>query len=759
MNSEIIRISEKRVHEIAERAFISTCGLGSATSKKHLKMLEHGLKTRDSGMSGIDIRAIVGYYGPEVFDGGKIKIGEAELSCNYFSRIPREYVEGIYIYMLTAGECLFESEDKIMEFLFADIWGTSYVDAGTEALKEDYIIPDMKKRCKDKKIHLSKEFGPGYFGMFVGQTKEFEKILENEKIGVKVKDSGMMIPQKSCAGIYFCLNNKIADEPECAKCMGNPAGCNFCEIKKRMKENRDKNINIKFLPTNKTYEGKPLASVLECAAAVGVNIDGNCSGKGTCGKCKVLVERSDGRKEKLLACSSEPENGMTVTIPEAETTAQRKQKLVTLPQGFLPDKRKGYGISVDIGTTTVVVMLWSLENGEMVDINAFTNPQGVYGADVISRIQFTIEQETGLEKLHKSVIDSIRNEVEAFMSKHGIDESEIREYVVAGNTTMSHLFLGVSPRSLAVAPFSPAFKGTIQKTASDLGLSGGENCMVKLIPNIAGHVGSDITAGIITTDLMKKEKGHLFIDIGTNGEIVFSGNGVIACCSTAAGPAFEGSSVEKGMRAARGAIERVYIKDEGISIEVIGDAEPIGICGSGIIDCIGEMVRIGIIDRTGKLLSPEKLRKKGISENIISSITEEDGAYSLLLYRSDSGEEISISQKDVREVQLAKAAISAGIHTLMNFAGMKESEIEKISIAGAFGSYIRKESAINCGLIPKVSNDKIFSLGNSAGIGASMALLSEKAFDETVKISCEIEHIDLAMRDDFQDIYMTAMRF
>lgn len=759
MIKEIINISEKRVHDLAEEGFISTCGLGAAKSKKHLRMIEQGLKTRESGIGGIDIRAVVKHYGPEVFGDGEIRIGDAVLSCNYFSRIPEEYVEGVYIYMLTAGECLFESEDKIMEFLFADIWGTSYVDAGIEALKEDYIIPDMRERFEGKEISLSKEFGPGYYGMFVGKTKEFEKILDNEKIGVKVKDSGMMIPQKSCAGIYFCLNHKIDEEPECAKCMGNSAGCDFCEIKKRMKKNEGKNIKIRFLPTDKIYEGKPQVSILECAAAVGVNIDGNCSGKGTCGKCRVLVEKADGSKERLLACTTEPEDGMIVTLPEAESTAQRKKKLVVLPEGFIPDKREGYGVSVDIGTTTVVVMLWNLETGEMVDINAFTNPQGTYGADVISRIQFTIEKEGGLQKLHSLVIDAIRKEIEGFMSKHGITEDELREYVIAGNTTMSHLFLGVDPGSLAVAPFSPAFTGAKEKTAAEMGLAGGDKCKVKLVPNIAGHVGSDITVGIITTDLMDKDKGHLFIDIGTNGEIVFSGNGVIACCSTAAGPAFEGSSIEKGMRAASGAIERVDISDDGIAIEVIGGVEPIGICGSGIIDCIGEMVRTGIIDKTGKLLSPEKLRKKGISENIISSIIEESGAYSLLLYKSDSGEDISISQKDVREVQLAKAAISAGIYTLMNFAGMKEDEIEKISIAGAFGSYIRKESAINCGLIPKVSNDKIFSLGNSAGIGASMALLSEASFEETVKISGEIEHIDLATRDDFQEIYMTAMRF
>ena len=200
MRNEIIRITEQRAHDGAEKRFINTCGITPGGSKKHQKMLEQGLKARESGIDGIDIRAVVRFVEPEACDNGRISVDDAVLHCNYFARIPKEYIEGVYVYMMTVGECLFESEDKIMEFLFADIWGNSYVDAGIEALKEDYVIPDMKKRFPDKEVMLSEELGPGYFGMFVGQTKEFEKILDCDAIGVKVRDSGMMIPQKSCAG-------------------------------------------------------------------------------------------------------------------------------------------------------------------------------------------------------------------------------------------------------------------------------------------------------------------------------------------------------------------------------------------------------------------------------------------------------------------------------------------------------------------------------------------------------------------------------
>ena len=476
-------------------------------------------------------------------------------------------------------------------------------------------------------------------------------------------------------------------------------------------------------------------------------------------KCRVRIRNAEGAERFEYACMVKPEDRMTIIVPEVETTAKRKKKLVKLPEDFIPDKGEGLGVSVDIGTTTVVVMLWDLKTGEMLDIDAFTNPQGTWGADVISRIQYTIENERGLEVLHKTVIKAINKSVEGFFKNPMLLMGDIKKYVVVGNTTMSHLFLGIDPRSLAVSPFKPQFEGPMTRTIEDLGMKGAKGAEVRLVPNIAGHVGSDITAGLIATDILKKDKGHLFIDIGTNGEIVVSGKGKIATCSTAAGPAFEGSSIAQGMRAASGAIERIDLSDEGVSIKVIGDCKPVGICGSGIIDAIGEMVRTGVVDKTGKLLAPERLAKKGVSQAIIDLIGKDDEGYYLTLFKDPEGNDIKITQKDVREIQLAKAAIKAGEETLMNAVGISPDELEKVSIAGAFGSYIRKESAVNCGLIPDIDHEKIFSIGNSAGIGASMALLSQEAFDTTVHTANTIEHIELATRSDFQEKYMLAMRF
>ena len=605
-------------------------------------------------------------------------------------------------------------------------------------------------------------------------------------------------------------------------------------------------MKITFLPQNITWEANTGETILQAAVKAGVNIDGNCAGSGTCGKCKVRIiegdlSQCDDHHHKLtedeieggyrLACCHQVSEGMVIEMPESETTASRKKKLIHLPDGFVPkaavtkrcikvaaasihnqnsdearikaalgmetlqfsletllklpeiaknaeeitvtirdgqviDAESGntenanYGVAVDIGTTTVVIMLWNAASAEMMDIFAATNPQGAYGADVISRITFVMEKEENLDIIHKTIIDCINKAVSGFEETAGISRKNIYQMSVVGNTTMSHIFLGVNPAQLAVAPFTPVFTAPVDMTAKELDLAICPDAEVHVAANIAGHVGSDITAGIITTDLMQCDKGHLFIDIGTNGEIVLTGNGRAVACSTAAGPAFEGSSIKQGMRAARGAIERVDILEDAVAIETIGDTVPIGICGSGIIDAVGEMIRVGIVDKSGRLLSREKLAKKGLNENILRHIKEGEKANDFVLYFSKDGKsDVVITQKDVREVQLAKAAISAGITIMMKEIGIEKDQVTKISIAGAFGNYIRNISAINIGLLPKIEEEKIFSLGNSAGIGASMILLSRESKEEAQKVAREIEHIELAARSDFQDQYMMAMMF
>lgn len=541
-------------------------------------------------------------------------------------------------------------------------------------------------------------------------------------------------------------------------------------------------MKVKFLPQGAEYEivGDE-KTILEIASECGVNIDGNCAGKGTCGKCRVRLvsgecapacgvhashELSEEDKAAgwILACTNVLKTDAVIEVPETDTTASRKKKLIHLPEGFCADKgnKNAVGVAVDIGTTTVVTSFWDIETGEMIDVDAMTNPQGAYGADVISRISFATENENGLSTLHEKVIGAINSSAENFCHRNNRNVEDIKKYAVVGNTTMSHLFLNIDPSSLAVAPFVPAFEGEVKTSSEKVGLIGASDAEVIVVPNIAGHVGSDITAGIITTDLMDRDKGHLFIDIGTNGEIVLSAKGRITACSTAAGPAFEGSSIKYGMRAASGAIERVSISDEGVKISVIGDIKPIGICGSGIIDAVGELIRTGVVDKSGRLLGSDRLAKKGVSEKILANIEENQDAKGndFVLFRGETPQEnVYITQKDIREVQLAKAAISAGISIMMEEIGITKDDIEKVSIAGAFGNYIRNESAVNMGILPRVDVERIKAIGNSAGVGAAMVLLSIESENEALKVSREVEHIDLAEKKNFQDEYLKGMRF
>ena len=230
MKNQKISIAEQQAFPLAEQRFIKTCGFNLET-EKHKRMMKMGLAVREKGVSGIDINALVSFYGGEAFSEGKVKAEGVEIYCNYFDQIPAEWVEGVYFYMLTVGECLFSSEEDIMDFLYADIWGTNYVDAGIEILKEK-LNADLLERFPGKTLYLSDEFGPGYFGMPVIESKNFFRVLDADSIGVWVKDSGLMIPQKTCAGLYLVLNQPgVKAEPECMQCRGNASGCQFCAVR------------------------------------------------------------------------------------------------------------------------------------------------------------------------------------------------------------------------------------------------------------------------------------------------------------------------------------------------------------------------------------------------------------------------------------------------------------------------------------------------------------------------------------------------
>lgn len=449
---------------------------------------------------------------------------------------------------------------------------------------------------------------------------------------------------------------------------------------------------------------------------------------------------------------------------------ERKTKMLTYPKDFRPETgKKGLGAAFDIGTTTVVGMLWDLEQGEQIAACGRTNPQNEFGMDVISRIAYCGQQAGNLVALQRKIIDCLNEIIKELCEKAGAQRSEIVKITACGNTTMAHLFAGYSPETLAFVPFAPAYTGALEWTVAKDGLgsrvnpaaelSVAEAGSVVLLPNIAGHVGGDITAGLAASRFLEKDGLTLFIDIGTNGEIALADGVRRYACSTAAGPAFEGAAIRHGMRAAAGAIERVRIKDGEVFFKTIGQQPAQGICGSGLIDAMAQMLKNGLIKKSGRLISAGDVDKAGLDPKFKNRLVMAEKERQFILAWRENNEGIVITQSDIREVQLAKGAIVAGIKLLLDEAGKAACDIREVMVAGAFGNYIDRESAVTIGLLPDIEGDRIHFIGNAAGCGVSMALTSDKELEIMKKIPELVEHVELAGKEDFQKAYMEAMQF
>lgn len=438
-----------------------------------------------------------------------------------------------------------------------------------------------------------------------------------------------------------------------------------------------------------------------------------------------------------------------------------KNKPHSIPSNFYPDSYPPltYGIAFDLGTTTVSGTLWELGTAEFASSVSLPNYQSEYGSDVISRILFCNQSDENLFLMQQVLILCINDIIDELCMKNNIASVQITRITFVGNSTMSHLLLNISPRSLATIPFKPVFIDAQTLTSDELELRTHPQAELFLLPNIAGHVGSDTVGMLLSTRLFMLTGCHIAIDIGTNGEIVAIKDGKMLTCSTAAGPAFEGASIYHGMRAAAGAIEVVKYKNYDIKINTIDNQPPIGICGSGLIDAVSCLLKCGIIDRYGRMITREEAIDAGMPQTLVRRlITFEENSSFILAFR-DSGDHIFLTQKDVREVQLAKGAILAGIQTLMKTLDMTTEELDSILLAGAFGNYIDKESALRIGLFPQLPVDKIIPVGNAAGTGASMALLSDNERILANEIARQVEHVELSRNMDFQEFYIKAMMF
>ncbi len=439
------------------------------------------------------------------------------------------------------------------------------------------------------------------------------------------------------------------------------------------------------------------------------------------------------------------------------TVAVAEGRVVALEAG--DTTARNYGMAFDIGTTTVVGFLIDLTTGRELAVAARTNPQIPLGDDVVSRIHRACEP-GGLQELQHKIMGGLNEIIADCCRQAGVASEHLYEATVVGNTTMSHLFLGINPEFIAQAPYVAAVRRAVNVQGRDLGLQIHPHGIVHVLPNVAGFVGSD-TVGVVLAAGMHEATGRaLAIDIGTNGELVIGNRDRLLACSTAAGPAFEGARIRFGMRAADGAIDKVLI-DFDIQCNVIGNVPPRGLCGTALIDLVAELLRVGCIESTGRLLPPDEL-PSSMPEAIKRRVREgEKGVEFLLIPREETqiGADIVLTQRDIRELQLAKGAIAAGAAILMKEFGVKAEDLDHILLAGAFGNFIRRSMAKRIGLLPQIPSEKILYIGNAAGAGARMALLSRKCKMEANQIGERTQYLELAGRADFQDEFTSAMMF
>ncbi|RJS74429.1 DUF4445 domain-containing protein [Candidatus Bathyarchaeota archaeon] len=410
-----------------------------------------------------------------------------------------------------------------------------------------------------------------------------------------------------------------------------------------------------------------------------------------------------------------------------------------------------YGLAVDIGTTKLVVYLVNLTTGKTETAKSTLNPQVRYGEDVISRISYASNPER-TKVLQKAVIEGLNGLIEEACEDAEVSSQEIYEVVAVGNTAMHHIFLGITPKTLGLAPFAPVIQDSIDVPASELGLRVDESANLHVLPVVAGFVGADAVADVIATRVYESEEPSMVIDVGTNTEIILNNGENLYACSCASGPAFEGARIRHGMRAAEGAIERVQIDSDGVHYKVVGNVKPIGICGSGVVDAVSELLRVGLLSLDGKFRvskMPNRFVKGSHGYEFILAKPEETG----------TGESITITQRDVREIQLAKSAIATGVSLLMREAGVELEELSVVYLAGSFGSYINPRSAVRIGLLPNVSLDRIKSVGNSAGVGAKMCLVSQEERIRARILAQRIRFVEFYLKPEFKKVFLENLNF
>ena len=451
------------------------------------------------------------------------------------------------------------------------------------------------------------------------------------------------------------------------------------------------------------------------------------------------------------------DNLLDIEYSEGEYTAViYNDEIIGIESGNTADKI--FGVAIDIGTTTVVCELVDMNTGKQLANSSMINAQKHFGLDVLTRITYEIENpEDGINKLQTAIVDSINDMIEDVCHQTGIEKKYIYEVSVGANCTMMHMLLGISAKTIGKSPYAPIFTGSRNILASEIGIKISKKGRLYCLPSVSSYIGADIVAGAYVCDLQHKKENVLFIDIGTNGEIVLSKAGKLLSCSCAAGPALEGMNISSGMRASEGAIEDIEI------IKTIGNKEPVGICGSGILAAVRELVKSGIIKKEGAFIKKDKLPETDFRYDLIQMNGKKREFIVCNKAESDKNnhenEKILITQGDIRQVQLAKGAILSGFLALLRKAGISMSELDKVMIAGQFGAHLPADSLTGTGILPEEVGDKLEYVGNSSKAGAYMALMSSNVKKEMEELAVNMDYMELGAIKDYERLFSDCLIF
>ena len=479
---------------------------------------------------------------------------------------------------------------------------------------------------------------------------------------------------------------------------------------------------IKVLPNGCVLHadgGETLLSLLRRGAILS---DAPCGGQGTCGKCRVIV---DG--EEVLSCVTVVDRDMTVTIPKREAIQVLAERSVS--GGQANSSEEGFLLAVDIGTTTLAGCLLDGRSEKVLAAKGMLNPQTAYGADVISRIRYEKEHPGELTGVIRSAVNELAT---LLCAETEAEAAEIRTVSIVGNPAMQQLFMGLGTKNLSEIPFAPVITRAMEAEAA-IYLNTCGNAKLRIVPNVSGFLGSDIIGGILATGMDRSSELILLVDIGTNGEMVLGNCERLAACSTAAGPALEGANIQCGMRAKKGAIDHVRWENDSFCCSVIGGGEAEGICGSGLIDAVAAAMDAGLLNARGRILNEDRVLR--LSEKVI------------------------LTQEDIRQVQLAKGAVAAGVELLARQLGVSLSDIDRVYLAGAFGAYLDGASACRMGLLPSALAGKITAAGNAALEGAKMLAWDRVQLDRAQMLTKKVELVELAEHSEFPRAFARNMRF